>query len=76
MKNNTSKISELNTIIKDKINENTALLNTMNVFESIGEGIKVEINGKKRLIIVREIINSLEQIKVLCDEQIEEIKLS
>lgn len=76
MKNNTNKISELNTIIKDKINENTALLNTMNVFESIGEGIKVEINGKERLIIVREIINSLEQIKVLCDEQIEEIKLS
>lgn len=76
MKNNTSKISELNTIIKDKINENTALLNAMNVFESIGEGIKVEINGKERLIIVKEIINSLEQIKVLCDEQIEEIKLS
>lgn len=76
MKNNTSKISELNTIIKDKINENTALLNAINVFKSIGEEGRAEIKEKERLVIVRGIINSLEQIKVLCDEQIEEIKLS
>ena len=76
MKNNTSKISELNTIIKDKINENTVLLNAINVFKSIGEEGRAEIKEKERLVIVRGIINSLEQIKVLCDEQIEEIKLS
>lgn len=76
MKNNASKISELNTVIKDKINENTALLNTINVFKSIGEDGKAEIKEKERLVIVRGIIDSLKQIKVLCDEQIEEIELS
>lgn len=73
---NIRKISELNTIIKDKLNENAALINTVNVFRSIGEDAKAEMKENERLVIVRGTINLLEQIKVLCDEQIEEIKLS